>query len=86
MQLLDCVLNDSLQKPFSRPPPAHATRNISSNRQTGSDSMETADDSSSNNNDFVLPLLNKTQVTANLSIKFKHLRLEVDKERIVTQL
>ena len=48
--------------------------------------METADDSSSNNNDFVLPLLNKTQVTANLSIKFKHLRLEVDKERIVTQL
>lgn len=46
--------------------------------------METADDSSTN--DFVLPLLNKTQVTASLSIKFKHLRLEVDKERIVTQL
>ena len=84
MQLLDCVLNNSLQKPFSRPPPAQATRNISSNRQNGSDSMETADDSSTN--DFVLPLLNKTQVTASLSIKFKHLRLEVDKERIVTQL
>ena len=85
MQLLDCVLNDSLKKPFSRPPPATATRNTSLNRQQADIQLE-SEDGASPNNDFVLPLLNKTQVTSQLSIRFKHLKLEVDKQRIVTQL
>ena len=30
-------------------------------------------------NDYVLPILQKTQVMSSLSIRFKHLKLEVDK-------
>ena len=37
-------------------------------------------------NDFILPLLSKTSVVSKLSIRFKHLKLEVDKQRIMSQL
>jgi hypothetical protein len=70
MGLLDCVLNNRLEKPYSLPPPLKKANTS----QTG------------DHNDYVLPLLQKHQVVPNLSIKFKHLDLEVDQERITSQL
>jgi len=71
MQLLDNVLNNTLQKPFANPPPVYVAKRLHEEEES---------------NDFVLPLLSKTQVLSQLSIRFKHLKLEVDKQRIQSQL
>jgi hypothetical protein len=74
MQLLDCVLNEKLEKPFSLPPPKMAVKKRPSSRQKTESDID---------QDFQLPSLSKTKVQAGLSIKFKNLRLEVDTQRMI---
>jgi len=91
MMLLDCVLNNTLVKPFSSPPPTRATkpqnvnnsvhwrRGESSPGDGGLGIPSLSGDEVLQHNDYVLPVVQKKQVLSSLSIRFKHLKLEVDK-------
>ena len=79
MQLLDCVLNERLDKPFGNPPPRMALKKRSGSRADSRCEEE-------GDNDYSLPSLSKTKVQSALSIKFKNLRLEVDTQRMIQQL
>ena len=64
MQLLDQVLNNTLQKPFSGPPPGKLRKQANSKNR----SLQSEEEDTEINNDFVLPLLSKTQVVSHPQI------------------
>ena len=70
MQLLDQVLNNALQKPFSAPPPGRLRR-AQRNNSRGKAQQHEQEEDGEISNDFALPLLSKTQVVS-IEELYKH--------------